>query len=62
MKEIRNLFLNLARDLDGDIVWLILTLFDPGEFLSHLLKEVVSNMRKLNVLYYEEYQKSINSY
>ena len=55
MKEIRNIFLNLARDLDGDIIWLIFTFFDPGEFLFHLLKEVVSNMRELNVLYYEEY-------
>ena len=58
MKKIRSLFQMLTGDLPSVIIRLILSFFDPGEFLSDLLTKVVTSNRDLKYLYRKEYNRN----
>ena len=54
MTDIKALFSLLNENQPEDIIHLILSFVNPSDFVSDLLKKVVSNMRELKVLYSEE--------
>ena len=60
MTDIKALFSLLNGNQPEDIIHLILCFVNPADFVSDLLKKVVSNMRELKVLYCEEYDRCFN--